>query len=82
MEFSIVSSSVFSSVTDMFYFGDLSAMPKKVFADSTCFTFGIMRERSTDEDVINSFLNVNFTGTPMSREHIEYVRSLKNKIEK
>ena len=64
------------------YFGDLSAMSKKVFADSTCFAFGIMRERSTDEDVINSFLNVNFTGTPMSREHIEYVRSLKNKIEK
>ena len=57
-------------------------MSKKVFADSTCFTFGIMRERSTDEDVINSFLNVNFTGTPVSREHIEYVRSLKNKIEK
>ena len=64
------------------YFGDLSAMSKRVFADSTCFAFGIMRERSTDEDVINSFLNVNFTGTPMSREHIEYVRSLKNKIEK
>lgn len=64
------------------YFGDLSKNAKMKFADSTCFTFGKMKCRSTDEDVINSFLNVNFTGTPMSREHIEYVRNLKNKIEK
>lgn len=64
------------------YFGDLSKNAKMKFANSFCFTFGKMRYHSTDEDVINSFLNVNFTGTPMCREHIEYVRSLKNKIEK
>lgn len=38
-----------------------------------------MEEEATDEDVQSVFLNVNFTGKPMSQEHIEFVKSIKIK---
>jgi hypothetical protein len=34
-------------------------------------------ENSTDKDVLSVFLAINFTGVPMSKEHIEYVKSIK-----
>jgi hypothetical protein len=34
-------------------------------------------EHATDADVISTFLTLNFTGTPMSKEHIEYIQSIK-----
>lgn len=34
----------------------------------------------TDEDTISAFLGVNFTGVPMSKEHIEYVQKIQSKL--
>ena len=40
-------------------------------------SYGKLDENTTDEDTINVFLTLNFTGTPMSKEHIKYVQSIK-----
>jgi hypothetical protein len=37
-------------------------------------------ENATDEDVIATFLGVNFTGVPMSQEHIDYVKEIQKKL--
>ena len=37
---------------------------------------------STDEDVLKVFLNVNFSGKPMSKEHIKFVQDIYNKLGK
>ena len=39
-----------------------------------------INEGATDEDVLRVFLNVNYSGKPMSREHLDYVKSLYNNI--
>jgi hypothetical protein len=36
-----------------------------------------LSESATDEDVIDNFLTLNFTGVPMSQNHIEYIKSIK-----
>lgn len=37
-------------------------------------------EKATDEDVIETFLMVNFTGKIMSQEHIDYVKEISKNI--
>ena len=37
-----------------------------------------MDEGCTDEDVLKVFLNVNFSGKPMSKEHIKFVQGIYN----
>ena len=71
-------------ITDKFtdsngnYFSDLSERAQWEFYDSMSFTYAEMGESATDEDVIAAFLNVNFTGVPQSKEHIEYVEKIAN----
>ena len=36
--------------------------------------------KATDEDVIETFLMVNFTGKVMSQEHIDYVKEISKQI--
>jgi len=62
------------------YYNDLSDHAQIDFGNSMCFTYSVMGTDSTDEDVINAFLGVNFTGVPQSKEHIEYVRSIYDKF--
>lgn len=62
------------------YFSDLSDRARWYFRDCRSFTYGEMGEGATDEEVIEAFLHVNFTGVPMSKEHIEYVKEIHNKI--
>lgn len=64
------------------YYNDLSDYAQMEFGESKCFTYAVMGVGTTDEDVINAFLGVNFTGVPQSAEHIEYVHSLYEKIVK
>ena len=40
-------------------------------------TIGELGELATDEDVKDTFLSINFTGVPMSQDHIDYVKSIK-----
>lgn len=51
-----------------------------MFENSRTLTFAQMDESTTDQDVINAFLHVNFTGVPMSHEHIEYVKELNKRM--
>lgn len=73
---------LYEFITDKFtdsngnYFSDLSERAQWEFYDSMSFTYAEMGEGTTDEDVIAAFLNVNFTGVPQSKEHIEYVEKI------
>ena len=58
------------------YWSDLSEYAQRVFLGSQCLGFARLREDATDEDVLQSFLSVNFTGKPMSKQHITYVQKI------
>lgn len=62
------------------YYSDLSDHAQIDFSNSMCLTYSVMGTDSTDEDVLNAFLSVNFKGVPQSNEHIDYVRSLYDKF--
>lgn len=62
------------------YYSDLSDRAKMKFRGSQMLTLGEMGEFATDEDVIATFLKVNYAGVPMSREHIEYVKEIQGKL--
>ena len=59
------------------YWRDLSIKACRRFLRFSYLAYGELSESATDEDVIDNFLTLNFTGTPMSKEHIEYVKSFK-----
>jgi len=56
---------------------DLSANAQRHFLDYSNLSYGEMGENAKDSDVVETFLTLNFTGTPMSKEHIEFVQSFK-----
>ena len=62
------------------YFSDLSEKAKVKFCNSMALTYAELGENATDEDTISAFLGVNFTGVPMSKEHIEYVQKIQSKL--
>jgi hypothetical protein len=59
------------------YFDDLSMSAKRKFMSYRQVTFLELDENSTDADTLKAFLAINFTGVPMSKEHIAYVQSIK-----
>ncbi|BAV39154.1 hypothetical protein BPT24_032 [Tenacibaculum phage pT24] len=61
---------------DGIYWKDLSLVAKRMFLDYRRLSYGELGDLATDQDVKNVFLGVNFHGTPMSSEHIEYVKSI------
>lgn len=58
------------------YWDDYSQRAKHSFMSFMGITFGEMEENATDEDVKATFLGVNFTGVPMSQDHIEFVKNI------
>lgn len=58
------------------YWKDFSKPAQRFFKGRNCLTFYFLRENCSDEKVRRAFLNVNFTGVPMSKEHIEFVKSI------
>ena len=62
------------------YFSDLSDWAKNEFLDSMVLSYAELGETATDKDVIETFLGVNHTGTPMAKEHIESVKSIQDKL--
>jgi uncharacterized protein with ParB-like and HNH nuclease domain len=58
------------------YWKDFSKPAQRFFKGRNCITFCFLRENCSDEKVKRAFLNVNFTGVPMSKEHIEFVKSI------
>ena len=64
------------------YYSDFSDVAKRMFKSRNCITLLEMGDESTDEDVLKVFLNVNFSGKPMSKEHIKFVQGIYNKFGK
>jgi uncharacterized protein with ParB-like and HNH nuclease domain len=59
------------------YWDDLSGNAQRRFFNYSNLSLGELSENATDEDVIDNFLTLNFTGVPMSQNHIEYIKSIK-----
>lgn len=68
--------------TDLYgnYFSDFSKKAKNNFLNSDVFSYAVLGEEATDEDVLETFLMVNFTGKVMSQEHIDYVKEISKNI--
>ena len=62
------------------YWDDLSERARWEFEDTMCIGYGELDEQCSDEDTLKTFLNVNFTGVPMSQDHIDYVKEIYRKI--
>lgn len=60
------------------YYSDFSDVAKRLFKSRSCITLMEMDEGCTDADVLKVFLNVNFSGKPMSKEHIKFVQGIYN----
>lgn len=60
------------------YYSDFSDVAKRLFKSRSCITLMEMDEGCTDADVLKVFLNVNFSGKPMSKEHIKFVQCIYN----
>lgn len=58
------------------YFKNLSIVAQKKMLSYNNLQCATLPESATDQDVKNAFLAINFAGTPMSREHIEFVKSI------
>jgi len=61
------------------YWDDLSDAAQRKFVGYRQLSYVELDENSDDADVLKVFLAINFTGTPMSREHIDYVKSIQLK---
>jgi len=59
------------------YFDDLSKQAQNQFMGYSNLFYVELSEDIADEDVLQQFLAINFTGVPMSKEHIEFVKSIK-----
>lgn len=62
------------------HFSDLSEESQNKFLNHQLLQYAEMPEGTTDEEVLYQFLKMNFSGIPQSQEHIQYVKSLLNKI--
>lgn len=61
------------------YWKDLCGNAHRRFLSYGNLSYGELPETASDEDVIDNFLTLNFTGVPMSKDHIEYVKSFNMK---
>ena len=62
------------------YFEDLSEKAQDKFMGFDNLSYGEIDEDVPDMQVLEQFLKLNFTGTPMSQKHIEYVKSINQKF--
>jgi hypothetical protein len=58
---------------------DLSDHAQHKFFKFSSVGYGEIGENATDEDVKSVFLNINFAGVKMSKEHIDFVKSIQIK---
>ena len=61
------------------YFSELSDRAQNLFLSNQLITYCELSENTKDSDVIEQFLKMNFTGVPQSKEHIEFVKSIRVK---
>lgn len=58
------------------YWNDLSSVAQSHILNYDRVAFAKLEENTTDADVIRVFLTLNFTGVPMSMDHIKFVQSI------
>lgn len=58
------------------YYSELSKDAQNKFMGYMNLTYVEMPESTTDKEVIQQFLAINFSGVPMSQEHIDFVKSI------
>lgn len=63
-----------------YYFNDLSYYAQLKVMGSMSFGFANIDSTATDEDVIDTFLAINYAGVPQSEEHLEAIKKLKIEI--
>lgn len=68
----------FSDINGVYY-SEMSDRAKYMFTSYRNLTIGTLDEDATYEDILRTFLTINHTGVPMSKEHIEFVQSIKLK---
>lgn len=59
------------------YYKDLSDNAQRRLTNHQLFSYAELPENSSDESVKEQFLRLNFCGVPQSKEHIEFVKSIK-----
>lgn len=59
------------------YYDDLSHIAQHYFGNHQLFSYSELPENSKDSDVLEQFLKLNFCGVPQSKEHIEFVKSIR-----
>lgn len=59
------------------FWDDLSSNAQRKFFSFGYITYGELGETATDKDVLNTFMCINHTGKPMSKEHLDFVKSIK-----
>lgn len=62
------------------YYSDFSERAQNDLLSHQLFAYSEFGEEATDQDVINQFLKVNFSGKPQSKEHIEFVKTINDKF--
>lgn len=58
------------------YFNDLSKQAQNKFISYRNCTYVELPEDTTDQDVLKTFLSINFSGVPQSKEHIDFIKQL------
>jgi uncharacterized protein with ParB-like and HNH nuclease domain len=66
----------FSDMNGIYWY-DLSENAKRKFLSYRNVMLVEMDDKTSDADVLAAFLAINFTGVPMSMEHIKFVQSIK-----
>lgn len=59
------------------FWDDLSSNAQRKFFSFRYVTYGELGETATDKDVLNTFMCINHAGKPMSKEHLDFVKSIK-----
>lgn len=59
------------------YYSDLSDHAQHAFGDNQLISYAEMKPHTKDADVIKTFLRMNFSGIPQSKEHLDYLKSIK-----
>lgn len=59
------------------FWDDLSLNAQRKFFSFSYITYGELGENVTDKDVLNTFMCINHAGKPMSKEHLDFVKSIK-----
>lgn len=63
------------------YFSDLSTSAQRKFMQYSGFSYGEMNEHCTPKQIVEAFINNVSAGTPISKEHVEYMLKIKKMVQ-